>query len=572
MKTIDPMRELLSRLKIDGFDSDAYLRAHSAKPADLPNIGIAVSGGGYRALLNGAGALAAFDARTPGATEPGHLGGLLQSATYLSGLSGGGWLVSSIYSNNFSSVVALRDASANTEETGVWRFGRSIVEGPDTGSTRVLTTPEYLNQIYHQVQGKRDAGFEASITDYWGRGLAFQLVDYDDGGPGHTWSSLALQPGFNAGDMPLPVIVANGRKPGEVIVSANATVFEFTPWEMGSFDSSLFGMAPLAFVGSNFSRGRATQDCVTGFDSVSLVLGTSSSLFNFALMAAYDLKVPSFLSGALKDIVDRLGEKNDDIAEWSPNPFAGWNMDDNVGSGGDRLFLVDGGEDGENVPFYPHIQRQRAVDVIFAVDGSADTTYNWPNGTAMVATSTRLQQAHDPQLFGFPPVPDYRTFINLGLNRRPTFFGCDGADAGGGAGGGGGGPLIVYLPNTPYTYNSNVSTFDLSYSPSERDAIVGNAYNVATQANGTVDAAWPACVACAVLARSFARAAAEVPAQCGDCFARYCWNGTTNSSDPGSYEPAAIVGISGAAVGPRAHVEASLAVVAAAVVAAVNFF
>ena len=36
-------------------------------------------------MLNGAGVLEAFDSRTPKSTSTGQLGGLLQSATYLSG-------------------------------------------------------------------------------------------------------------------------------------------------------------------------------------------------------------------------------------------------------------------------------------------------------------------------------------------------------------------------------------------------------------------------------------------------------------------------------------------------------
>lgn len=75
----------------------------------LPNIRFAFSGGGYRALLNGAGALAAFDSRTYGSDAAGHLSGLLQSSTYITGLSGGSWLVGSIFMNDFASVEVIMD-------------------------------------------------------------------------------------------------------------------------------------------------------------------------------------------------------------------------------------------------------------------------------------------------------------------------------------------------------------------------------------------------------------------------------------------------------------------------------
>ena len=131
----------------------------------------------------------------------------------------------------------------------------------------------------------------------------------------------------------------------------------------------------------------------------------------------------------------------------------------------------------------------------------------------------------------FPSVPDQNTFVNLGLNTRPTFFGCDSSNMTGPA------PLIVYLPNSPYVYFSNVSTFDPSYNNTERNAIVANGYHVATMANGTADAQWPTCVGCAILSRSFERTGTVVPDACEQCFMKYCWDGTVNSTTPANYDP-----------------------------------
>jgi lysophospholipase len=83
--TVEPMRDLLSRLKITGLDTEGYINKHQSNFSALPNVALAISGGGYRAMLNGAGVLEAFDSRTPNSTSTGQLGGLLQSATYLSG-------------------------------------------------------------------------------------------------------------------------------------------------------------------------------------------------------------------------------------------------------------------------------------------------------------------------------------------------------------------------------------------------------------------------------------------------------------------------------------------------------
>jgi lysophospholipase len=86
----------------------------------------------------GAGVLQAFDNRTPNSTKIGQLGGLLQSATYLAGLSGGSWLVGSLYVNNFTTVSALRD----TAKGSVWEFGNSVLEGPDEGGLQILDTAD----------------------------------------------------------------------------------------------------------------------------------------------------------------------------------------------------------------------------------------------------------------------------------------------------------------------------------------------------------------------------------------------------------------------------------------------
>ena len=94
---IDPMRDLLGRLNISGFDAGAYITNNAKNTTALPNLAIAFSGGGYRAMLNGAGALKAFDSREANGTNAGHLGGLLQASTYVAGLSGGSWLVGSIF-------------------------------------------------------------------------------------------------------------------------------------------------------------------------------------------------------------------------------------------------------------------------------------------------------------------------------------------------------------------------------------------------------------------------------------------------------------------------------------------
>lgn len=91
--------------------------------------------------------------------------------------------------------------------------------------------------------------------------------------------------------------------------------------------------------------------------------------------------------------------------------------------------------------------------------------------------------------------------------------------------------------DAPYVYTSNTSTLQLEYNDTERNAMILNGYNMATLGNGTVDNEWPQCVGCAVLSRSLNRTGTTVPDICGQCFRRYCWNGTVDDSAPGTYNP-----------------------------------
>jgi lysophospholipase len=125
--TIGPLRDLLVRSNITGFDVNSYINNISSNGSLLPNIGIAVSGGGYRALMNGAGAIAAFDNRTTNSTSKGQLGGLLQASTYIAGLSGGSWLVGSLYANNLSTMESI--LSTDNATSSLWQFANSVING-----------------------------------------------------------------------------------------------------------------------------------------------------------------------------------------------------------------------------------------------------------------------------------------------------------------------------------------------------------------------------------------------------------------------------------------------------------
>ncbi len=337
----------------------------------------------------------------------------------------------------------------------------------------------------------------------------------------------------------MPILVADGRSPGETLIPGNTTIYEFNPFEFGTWDPTTYGFVPLEFLGSNFSGGvlAKSEPCVRGFDNVGYVMGTSSSLFNQFILTVNQTSIPQIAKSFVSDILGHVSESDNDIAQYQPNPFYGYHTETSRISQEKALSLVDGGEDLENLPLHPLIQPFRHVDVIFAVDSSADTNDYWPNGTSLVATyqrslnGTSVDGGNLANCTSFPAIPDQNTFVNLGLNTRPTFFGCNSSNTSTPT------PLVIYIPNSPYSYQSNISTFDPSYNTSQRDLIVENGYNVATMANGTVNSTWPMCVGCAILQRSMERTRTAVPQVCTQCFVDFCWNGTVNSTTPSEYEP-----------------------------------
>lgn len=375
--------------------------------------------------------------------------------------------------------------------------------------------------------------FHFFFLGHRGRMLSYQLIHAPEGGINYTWSSIAATEHFQRAEMPMPILIADGRNPGEHVVGGNATIYEFNPWEFGSFDPTIFGFAPLEYLGSKFENGVVppNEKCVRGYDNAGFVMGTSSSLFNQFLLNINSTDLGETTKDIVRNLLADVDEESTDIANYT-NPFYKATTGDFYAQY-PYLAVVDGGEDLQNLPLHPMIQPERKVDVIFAVDSSADTN-NWPDGTSLVATYERSLEGRINNGTGFAAVPDRNTFLNLGLNNRPTFFGCDASNF---TGTQSHSPLIVYIPNSPYVVSSNVSTFDMSYNNTQRDAIILNGYNVATMGNGSRDSEWSTCVGCAVLSRSLERTNTTIPAACNQCFQRYCWNGTIDSRTPATYEP-----------------------------------
>lgn len=496
----------LDRIDLEDFNAADFIGSNTSV-----RIGLAFSGGGYRAMLQGAGFLAAADNRTSNATESGHIGGLLQASTYIVGLSGGSWLVGTYAMNNFSSVQSILEAS------DVWNLTGSLVAAPPGYKSDAA----YTHAVAAEVQEKADAGFDVSVTDYWGRLIAFQMFNYSNGGITLSWSDIVDSESFVTYEAPFPIVHAVSVTAGEDTTLNTTSTIEFNPYEMGSWDLDFASFAQLKYIGSDIFNG-TPKSCVTGYDKSSFIIGTSSSLFTVSPLNNSFVQAeifPQIIYNAIEEETPNNFSRN---AALYPNPFTG--VSENKYKDLSQLSLVDGGLDGQGLPLLALLQEERAVDVIFAVDSSADSDLNWPTGEALIATYERQFLEKSAAM---PYVPDNNSFVNLGLTQQPTFFGCNRTNSTSDSS-----PLIVYLANHPFTYFSNSSTLQLAYDTSTIEGMVTNGYNMGTQGNGTIESEWSACVACAIIHREVERRGLAMTDQCQACMEKHCWDGTIDSSTP----------------------------------------
>lgn len=169
---------------------------------DGMTVGMAVSGGGYRAAIVGGGIMNAFDGRNTSSVQAG-TGGLLQGVSYMSGLSGGGWLVSALTQAGFPTFPDLAFGMESDNSAGeTSTYGGFLAQyGFIDASSNLLREADYLANIVAEISGKKAAGFSVTMTDLWARVLARHFVSgtsnanffkYDSKhGAGSLWSNAA---------------------------------------------------------------------------------------------------------------------------------------------------------------------------------------------------------------------------------------------------------------------------------------------------------------------------------------------------------------------------------------------
>ncbi|KDQ08047.1 hypothetical protein BOTBODRAFT_166340 [Botryobasidium botryosum FD-172 SS1] len=530
----------------------------------FPKVGIAVSGGGFRAAQYGAGVISALDGRNDSAVSAG-TGGLLQVASYMSGLSGGSWFLSSLTFYSFPTLydLVLGNLDSGGSLTG-WLLDADLFIPANTAFAmppnpiQILggLNDHFYDDLFADVMHKAQAGFQVSITDPWTRALSYHFLngtnrsnffDNSTHGAGILWSSIPQIPAFQSHSMPYPLVVAdslaNNRSESHYM-PLWSTVYEFSPYEMGSWDPQLSTFMNVQYAGTHLNNGTpaSSKSCVTGFDQTGFVFGTSSSLFNAIIdnatstIEGFDGTTGKILTNLVNGLLEKVGIGRQDVANW-PNPFQGINPGVFQHSMNDTLPLIDGGLNFENVPLGPLMVKARGVDFIVAVDGSADDNNSWPVGEALYATFNRTLSVVKSTSQAFPPIPaNPADFTKYNLNQRPTLLGCDPKQNPPEW------PLILYLPNSPPVDGSdpvtNTGTFKLQYTKKHTTLFLDAAHRTTTSGfvpgEKGADPHWGLCVQCAALDRARYKSSPVIPRSsfCQSCFSQYCYD-PSSSTPPG---------------------------------------
>lgn len=477
----------------------------------LPTLGLSISGGGYRAFLTGAGIIQAMDINDSTVSTS----GLYQGISYTSALSGGSWLLSSLADNNFPTVSSILASQWDTAfENGLF------------APNGLLAIVAYA-AITTDILAKETAGYNSTLTDLWGRLLSYQLLAGSNGGVASTLSGLASKSAFVNHKAPYPIITSlnTNLNDGSCSPFANASVWEFTPFETGSWAERINAFTPSKYLGTTVSNGKATT-CKNGFDNLGFVLGTSSMLFNnIAAATSIGETVDTFCSAAAGMDVDTdlgkaitalltlfpnltadLENAVDAFYALYPNPFYQLSSAAEVSSQ-PTLRMVDGGESGQTSPIFPHLLPERNVSLVIVNDNNGDAADlpSYPNGTAIYSSYVQAKAAG---LTRMPLVPAPIDFLANYTSGAPIFFGCNDASV----------VTLIWVPNVEITYPSGINTITLQTSKSETEAMIANGKAIGSRSDSKE---WATCLGCTILDAG----ALTAPAICTACFEQYCYVG-----------------------------------------------
>lgn len=555
-----------------------------------PIIGLSISGGGYRSMLTATGMIQEMNSV-----------GLFDPLTYISGLSGGSWVLLDLILHGYDPETLLEfwnletgilegipnfdietqdiidDMSGEHNQTlqmkrhvkinsvhnsctiakspmrflkkrGLFPFVGSIKKKIKPGlvgnkpskkanESKLLTKiSEFYLNIHFKVRHKKLAGFPLCFTDYWGRALLQRATDKSKLlKTTSLYDLINRNARFIRREAPIPIFIANCRNKG-----MKNFIFEFTPFEFGSWETSGQIFVKLKYLGSHIRNG-VSEKCYRNFDDIGFITATSSSIFNnvvafvwtkisqasTTIVTTFSHFAKIFGMNNMNEVLEVNNQYTEgsssrmetDYAIYRPNPFFQYNNSNITTSitTDNFLYLVDGGEDGENIPLRNLMVPARAVETIFIIDSSSDN-HNYANGTKLLNVLERMRSD------GIEYFQNGNYSLFLESKTKPVVMGCSmkvitSSEKIP--------PILIYYQNREINFPSNMSTFKATYSKDESSGMLQNGRAIFHGENTVNNLTLDKCLPCFILKRRLDSVFydKEYPRSyksCDKCFETFC--------------------------------------------------
>ncbi|XP_031614507.1 cytosolic phospholipase A2 [Oreochromis aureus] len=196
-------------------------------PEEVPVVAIAGSGGGFRAMVGFSGVMKAlFES------------GVLDCATYIAGLSGSTWYMSTLYAN------------PDFPNKGPKDINNELMKRVSSNPLRLLM-PKHITHYIQALWTKKASGQPVTFADIFGMLIGETLI------PSRMGIKLSdIQEKINQAQCPLPLFTCLHVKP-DVSELMFADWVEFSPYEIGMAKYGTF-MTPDLF-GSKFFMGTVVK-------------------------------------------------------------------------------------------------------------------------------------------------------------------------------------------------------------------------------------------------------------------------------------------------------------------------
>lgn len=320
------------------------LLAVNLESQNLPTIAFCFSGGGMRALV-----------LTLGFLEGAQQTGLLESTTYMAGLSGSTWAL--------ARWIASGDALSSCRSS----LGKLAVNGLEP-----IIDPEHIHMLSKSATQWLLVDQPLSTVNIYGA-LLSNLLFADKGGKRFSLSLKETHQKCILGDYPLPIYTAVAP------INRDYQWFEITPFEIGSEYAQAY--VPVESYGMKFKAGKSQGKAIPL--SLGYFLGIFGSAFHVTLndlvritgtKLLHDIaNLPSPLDSVVDEVLYKIlqGPLHNLRALPSKLRNISYRMPGNPLEHEKWLTLVDAGI-ACNVPFPVLLRKQRDIDIIIVYDSSAE--------------------------------------------------------------------------------------------------------------------------------------------------------------------------------------------------------